>query len=441
MSSKKDKNLDLDLEFDRDYPLQHVPKKARVSIISISAVLLGFTFFTPTMLAGAEIGVSFTLWPDFFYILLGGSAILGIYVAIISVIGARSGLTTVLLSKYTLGKAGAKWADILLGGTQIGWYGVTVATMAHMFSQALGWESYVIPLMILFSLMMGITAYYGYKGMEILSYISVPLLLVLGIWVTLKAVGDAGGWAQMAGIEPTGTMTIATAITVIVGTFASGGTQAPNWTRFAKNGKVAFWSALIAFLIGNGLMLFFGAIGAISYQIGDFVLILYEMGLIFWGIVFLTLNLWTTNDNAAYAFGVAGSEMFNVNNKKPFVIGGVIIATILAITGIYDFLIVYLSGLGLFIPPLGGIIIGDYFFVWKSKLPRMETLEFPNVRWSAVVSYLLGVLAAYLGNKMGIGIGPLNGIIVAAVLMPIISSIFKSAGIDQMPEVIEDVVE
>jgi cytosine permease len=104
-------------------------------------------------------------------------------------------------------------------------------------------------------------------------------------------------------------------------------------------------------------------------------------------------------------------------------------------------LIAYLSGLGLFIPPLGGIIIGDYYFVWKAKLPRMETVKFPNVRWSAVVSYLLGVLAAYLGNKLGIGIGPLNGIIVAAVLMPIMSSIFKSAGIDHMPEVIEDGVE
>lgn len=123
---------------------------------------------------------------------------------------------------------------------------------------------------------------------------------------------------------------------------------------------------------------------------------------------------------------------------KPFVIVGVIIATILAITGIYDFLITYLNGLGLFIPPLGGIIIGDYFFVWKANLPRMETVEFPNVRWSAVASYLLGVLAAYLGNKTGIGIGPLNGIIIAALLMPIISSIFKKAGIDQMPEKIED---
>ncbi len=423
------------LGFNHDYPLNHVPQKARVSIFSISAVLLGLTFFTPTMLAGAEVGVSFKLWPDFFIVLLSGSIILGFYVAILSVIGAKTGLTTVLLSRYTLGKAGAKWADILLGGTQIGWYGVTAATMAHLFAQAVGWESYTIPLMIFWSILMGVTAYHGYKGMEILSYISVPLILVMGFWVVFRAVGEAGGWAAVNMIEPTGTMTIGAAITAIVGTFASAGTQAPNWTRFSKTAKVAFWSALIAFLLGNGLMLFFGAIGAITYQESDFVMILYNMGLVFWGLLFLTLNLWTTNDNAAYAFGVAGAELFDVNDKRPFVIGGVIIATILAVTGIYDYLSSYLTMLGIFVPPLGGVIMGDYFFVWKGKIPVLSDMEFSQIRWSGVTSYIIGSVAAILGSTLGLGIPALNGIVIAAVSMPIVEKIFKKMGYSQLPEI------
>ena len=68
----------------------------------------------------------------------------------------------------------------------------------------------------------------------------------------------------------------------------------------------------------------------------------------------------------------------------------------------------------------------------------MEDVEFPKVRWSAVISYLLGTLAAYLGNRTGIGIAPVNGIVVAAILMPILTNIFQSMGIDRMPEVIEE---
>ena len=44
---------------DQDYPLEHVPKSARKSLLSISCVLIGFTFFTPTMASGASLGAAF----------------------------------------------------------------------------------------------------------------------------------------------------------------------------------------------------------------------------------------------------------------------------------------------------------------------------------------------------------------------------------------------
>jgi cytosine permease len=44
---------------DLDYPIDPVPPHARRSLFSVAIVLLGFTFFTPTMLAGAQIGAAF----------------------------------------------------------------------------------------------------------------------------------------------------------------------------------------------------------------------------------------------------------------------------------------------------------------------------------------------------------------------------------------------
>ena len=55
--------------------------------------------------------------------------------------------------------------------------------------------------------------------------------------------------------RPVETMTWATAITIIVGTFASGGTQTPNWSRFSKSWQQALLAGLIAgvfaFLVGE----------------------------------------------------------------------------------------------------------------------------------------------------------------------------------------------
>lgn len=87
---------------DPDWPLDHVPKSGQKGLVSISAVLLGFVFFAGTMWAGAEVGASmgFSLMLQAMAV---GYAILGLYIALLCAIGARVGLTTVLLSRYTFG--------------------------------------------------------------------------------------------------------------------------------------------------------------------------------------------------------------------------------------------------------------------------------------------------------------------------------------------------
>ena len=138
-------------------------------------------------------------------------------------------------------------------------------------------------------------------------------------------------------------MAVAVAITTVVGTFVSAGTQAPNWTRFARRDSHAVWACVIGFLVGNGLMVFFGAIGALTFGEGDFVLVLYQLGLVGWGLVLLFGNLWKSNADTAYAFGVAGAELFDRPSKGPFVVGGAVIGTVLALTGVQNHLVEYLG--------------------------------------------------------------------------------------------------
>ncbi|WP_129669144.1 cytosine permease [Phytoactinopolyspora endophytica] len=401
---------------DPDYPVDPVPAHARKSLFSLSIVLLGFTFFTPTMLAGAQVGAAFEFWP-LMGVLAFGSLVLGVYVAVLGGIGTRTGLTTVVMCRYAFGDQGSKLSSLLLGGTQIGWYGVTVATLAQLVAQAAGWEGDGVErlLMVAGGLVMGATAYFGYRGMYGLSVISVPLLLAVAGWVTVRSFDEVGGMSGMLEQEPTATMGVAAAVTIIVGTFASGGTQAPNWTRFARTPGQGLGASLVAFLVGQFLMLFFGAIGAIAFGEPDFVLVLYGLGLTGWGVVFLIGNLWTTNDNTAYNFGVAGAEIADSRSKKPYVIVGVLIGTLLAVTGIYDNLISYLNWLGIIIPPIGGVIIGDWWVRWRHGMPSPSTHSFPTVRWGNIAAYAIGAVVAWATDEWGWGIPPINGILVAVV--------------------------
>ncbi|MBQ3663092.1 MAG: cytosine permease [Clostridia bacterium] len=422
---------------DEDYPINHVPLSARKSFFSVAAVLLGITFFAPTMSTGAQIASAFK-FSDLMWIFLIGNLVLGVYVSLNCAIGAKTGLTSVMLSRYTFGIAGAKWADLLLGGTQIGWFAYVSSYTGNLFATAFNAPHLEVWFTLAWAIIFGLTAIWGYKAMEKVAYVAVPALLILVVCVPILAARANGGFQAIVNAMPSTEMSVATAMTAIVGTFASMGTQACNWSRFSKTVKAAFWSGFVAFMIGNTIMLLAGAIGGLAYGESDFIVVMLNTGLIFFALVVLTLNIWTTAHAGAYAWGVAGAEMFNKQNKTPFLVGGLVISVILAVTGIYAQLIGFLVLLGVFIPPLGGAMLGDYFFVYKRKMPVLEDITFKPIRLAPVLAYVVGTIVAFITDKAGFGIPPLFGIIVSMVCVPLFDKILAASKVNDRHEVKED---
>ena len=393
-----------------DFPLSEVPNANRKGFWSLSTVLLGFTFFSATMWAGGNLGLSFKFFPDLIFLIVAGNILLGIYVAILSHIAYKSGLNTVLLSRYSLGEHGSRFSDVLLGLTQVCWYAWGTATIAIVLAKLFNLDpSYNIILMVFFGGLFCITAFIGYNGLKMLSYIAVPLMLVLiiiSIIVSFKSAAKLGG---ILSIIPAKNMDYGMGLTLVFGTFVSGGTQATNWTRFASSSKSAVFSSLLAFFIGNGLMIFIGAIGALVYHEAEISEVLKLQGLLSFGIIMLFFNIWTTQDNTIYNFSVAGCNFFRSTKRKFITLIGALIGTILAIAGMYDWLVPYLLLLGTFIPPLGGIIMADFFVKYKSAYPKLE--ENIKVKFNSIgiTSYIIGSATAYFGGF----IPPITGIIVS----------------------------
>lgn len=395
---------------EQDYPLSPVPMDQRRSIWSMGLVLLGFTFFTATMWAGGSIGVAFD-FSTMLLVLAAGNLLLGTYAAILGYIAAKSGLNTALMSRFTFGELGSKLSDFILGFTQIGWYAWGTATMAILLVKLTGLpESWTTPLMVVFGFGFCITAFIGYKGLEMLSRFAVPAMIILVAVSMTIATSDAGGFSGLLAITPSDDMTVAAAITMVFGTFVSGGTQATNWTRFAKSGKTAVISTLLAFFLGNGLMTLIGAFGALVYQQADIVDIMVAQGLATLGILMLFLNLWTTQDNTVYNFAVAGCNMIRTRRRKLVTVGGAAIGTVLAVLGMYEWLIPFLVLLGTFIPPIGGVIMASYFIGYKREYPSLETALLPAFNVPGLAAYAIGSAAAYTSPW----IAPIVGVMVAA---------------------------
>jgi cytosine permease len=388
-----------------------VPNGARKGLFSTAILLFGFTFFTATMFAGGKIGMAF----DFTTLLWAaviGNLLLGLYAAVLGLIACRSGLNSVLMGRFCFGEVGSKLSDMLLGFTQIGWYAWGTATIAIVLVKILGLpEGLTIPLMVLFGFGFCLTAFVGYKGLDLLSRVAVPAMLVLlvaSLWIATR---DIGGLAGLLAVEPSESMSLSVAITLVFGTFVSGATQATNWTRFAKSGRVAVLASLFGFFIGNGLMIVAGAYGAIVYQQPDVVEVLVLQGLSMAAVIMLFLNLWTTQDNTIYNFAAAGCNLLRTGKRKTVTLVGAGIGTLLAIGGMYEMLIPFLILLGSIIPPIGGVMMADFFYGHRARYPKLADVRLPAFNWVGLGAYLIGALSAYFSPW----VAPLVGIALAAL--------------------------
>lgn len=398
-----------------DHPLSAVPDSERKGLASLAPVLLGFTFFTATMWGGGKLGVAYSFWP-LMGAIVAGNLLLGGYAAVLSVIAQKSGLSTVLMARYSFGDYGSKWVDFVLGFTQIGWYAWGSAATAQLLVKLTAIPESAMPwLILLFGLAFCSTAYVGYRGLEILSNVAVPAMLLLMVWSLTIATRDVGGFSGVLAIVPKETLGFGAALTIIFGTFASGGTQVTNWTRYARTPGAAAAAALAAFFVGNGLMIFIGAYGAMVYKEADIILVMATQGLVFAAIILLLLNIWTTQDNTIYNFSVAGCNMFRTEKRRLFVLAGAGISLVMSWLGIYDFLIPYLVLLGTFIPPIGGVLIADFFLVRKGRYPGLST-PLPMFNWAGLIAYAAASAVAYFSP----GIPPLNGIVAAVIFYPVL---------------------
>ena len=396
---------------DVDYTTSPVDRAGRKSTLSMFMVMLGFTFFSASMWVGQQLAAGLDFMGFVWALILGG-LILAAYTGALGYIGAESGLSLDMLARRSFGTKGSWLPSAMISFTQIGWFGVGLAMFAiPVAKELMGLD--VTPdhmplqgylLVAIAGILMTASAYFGIKSLTIISYLAVPAVAILGTVAMVMAVqrGDTGLVEQFA--KGTKDLGIIAGAGLVVGSFVSGGTATPNFTRFAKSGKVGFWTTVVAFFIGNSLMFCFGAVSSIYVGGNDIFEVMLNLNLFYLAVLVLGLNIWTTNDNALYSAGLGLSNIFGFSKKAMVLVSGVI-GTVAAVWLYWNFCD-WLNVLNCTLPPVGIILILSYF------ADRKKNLSGRTVDWSAVTGVILGAIVA---NLVHWGFPALNGMAVAAL--------------------------
>ena len=424
-----------------DYGSKPVPEGKGKNWFEIGIVYWGSAICLPAFLIAGLIAGPSKLGTAVVAFIVG-AIVLGAIAILTGILGAKTRLSTGMSARFTFGKYGANVLQILLFLGLWGWFGVQLGFMVAGLGDgglafALGGAVPVWLLKVIGGVLMTLTAMFGFKAIEKLSVVAIPLLIVIIIATIASVYGGGKSFAEAAAMTGEGAMPLGVAISVVIGTYIVGALIAPDITRYAKSRSAGGGGMVFGMLIGFPVVLVLGAImvkGA-GGEI-DFSKVMLSNNTGFWAflaVVAIILAAWTTNDNNLYSGALSLNAMFPKLNKWIITVISGAVGTILALAGINTAggFQAFLGIIAILIPPAASVMILDYFFFRGEANCNFDSDKIEqsaNFRAIPFISWMIGCAFGFLVQYTAVrltSITALDTIIIGGAVFVIISLITK----------------
>ncbi|MDR6224122.1 cytosine permease [Desmospora profundinema] len=384
-----------------DYSREPVPLSERKSWLPLALVWIAMGVDLSAVVLSAALISGLTLQNTLIVVSVG-SFILALIGLACSYVGSKTGLSTAMINRFTFGEKGSYLVIIVISVAYFGWFGVT----AGFFGESAQYTIYSVTgldisskvLALIGGLLMTLTATIGFKAIEKLSLLAVPLMLGMLFSMLFKLFTDKENTRNLLHTHPVGDLIgFGTAISLVVGAFIVACSHSPDVARWAKSSKHAMLSGFFGFLIGNSLMMFIAAFLSKLTGTEDVIQIMLSIG---WGalaVTILILSQWTTNDNHMYTLGLNLSVLFKWVPKPILTIIAGLLGTSFAVMGVYENFIDFLLLLSPFAAPIAGIYLTEYFFLNSDRL-NMAFLAHRKIKpfyWHALFVWGIATTVAF----------------------------------------------
>ncbi len=386
-----------------DYGSKPVPEGEGKNWFQIGIVYWGSAICLPAFLIAGLIAGPSTLSSAIGAFLIG-ALVLGAVSVLIGVIGARTRLSTGMTARFTFGTYGANILQILLFLGLWGWFGVQLGFMVSGLGDGglvfvLGNSVPVWLLKVVGGILMTLTAMFGFKSIEKLSVVAIPLLLVIILATIYSVFSGDKSLAAVASMTSDQAMPMGVAVSIVISTYMVGALIASDITRYAKSKASGAGGMVFGMLIGFPVVLILGAI-MVKGSGGeiDFSKVMLSNNSGFWAflaVIAIILAAWTTNDNNLYSGALSLNAMFPKLSKWMITVVSGLVGTVLAIIGI-NTAAGFQSFLGLvaiLIPPAASIMIIDYYLFQseENNFYDGEKIEASvKVRWFPIIAWVIG---------------------------------------------------
>lgn len=406
-----------------DYALERVPEEARYSWWVMAAQRFGQLSDLSGFLLGAALGFGMAFRDAFLAIALG-TLILEAVALLAGLAGQREGLSTSVLARWTgFGQVGSALIGLAIAISLIGWFGIQSALSAESLASLVG----VLPVWawsLVFGLAVTAIVVYGFGSMAWTAYITIPAMMLLVGWSVGSELADHSLGELMTSGHAGPALSLAQGTVLVVGGFIAGAVIAPDMTRFNRSRADVAKQTVVGITLGQFPFALAGVLLAQALETSDIVeIVTSTSGTV--GVLIIISATLKINDWNLYSasLGIVNFTQtvfgLRLNRASVTVVVG-ILGSVLAAVGILDRFTDFLILLGVVFPPVGGILIAEYFLVraFTGELDTDRETGGVPASCPSVVPATLAVWAAgsLVGHYVDWGVDSLNALATSFLL-------------------------
>lgn len=421
-------------EHSSEFATEPVPDEHTVGWFRVALVAAMVSFSLPTFLTGLEVAVvaSPRLTAE---VLLVGAIILTVLGSLAAGIGADARLSSYMLNRVAFGNRGAALVNLAFAVSLLGWFGVNIDLFSgavlrlaqDLFDRSIpAW-----PVELFAGILMTITTVFGFRMINMLSMLLVPVLVVVTGQLILGSleVNSLDQVMQAAGEDE---ISFGDGVSSVVGAVIVGAVILPDITRFIRHWRGAVYAVIVAYFFINLTVTSAGALASTALADDDLLNIMIVLGIGWSAFAIVIFGSWVLNSLNLY------STMLSVESTAPQLPGGILIVvmgslgTLAAFMNILDYFLDFLFYLSIVFVPVSGVIVVDYLLLRRTAYHEERLDRQVNYRPAAIAAWLLAAGVALVGSWGWFsltGIAALDAMLVAALTYYLLSR-FTNARID-----------
>jgi len=404
-----------------EFSTSRVPLENSVHWWRIALINVLFSFSLPALVTGMEMANT-TTGARLVGSMIAGCVILTIISILTSVVGSRTRLSSYLLARVAFGARGSMALNLAFAVSLVGWFGVNLnlfgTALARLLPELSGYHGPLWPVELLAGAVMTFTTLVGLKAINRLSYVIVPVLVLVCLLLLVRTLGY-GSVGDILKLAPTGGLSFGDAVSSVVGAVIVGAVIMPDTCRFIHPPAGAVWTSILTYFVTNILVMLIAGLAALAVHRNDILELMLAMGLGAGAFAIVIGSAWLLNALNLYSASLSvDAALPTVSRTTTTLICGAL-GTAAAFLQILDHFLSFLFYLSIVFVPVASIIVLDCFLLRPADYLGGSEPPVRSVEPAALIAWAAGAALAVLGSAGLVrltGIAALDAMLVTGVL-------------------------